>query len=66
MQDKVDALEEEKNSHINKVADLRALLKKVNLDGEKRVTFIKNKNVSHFINLTKHSYSQSLRTELQQ
>jgi hypothetical protein len=46
LQDKVSTLEAEKNSHINKISDLRALLKKVNTEGEKRVTFMKNKNVS--------------------
>ena len=42
-------LEAGKESHINKISDLRSLLKKVNLEGEKRVNFIKNKNVSLFI-----------------
>lgn len=46
LQDKVDMLEAEKDSHVNKISDLRSLLKKVNQEGEKRVTFIKNKNVS--------------------
>jgi len=46
LQDKVDMLEAEQDSHVNKIADLRCLLRKVNQEGEKRVNFIKNKNVS--------------------
>jgi hypothetical protein len=46
LQDRVDMLEAEKDSHVNKIADLRSLLRKVNQEGEKRVTFIRNKNVS--------------------
>jgi len=46
VQDKVDMLEAEKESLVNKISDLRSLLKKVNDEGEKRVNYIKNKNVS--------------------
>ena len=38
-------LEAEKDSHVNKIADLRTLLRRVNKEGEKRINFIKNKNV---------------------
>ena len=38
-------LEAEKDSHVNKISDLRSLLRKVNAEGEKRVSFIRNKNV---------------------
>jgi len=39
-------LEAEQDSHVNKIADLRTLLRRVNKEGEKRITFIKNKNVA--------------------
>jgi hypothetical protein len=45
-------LEAEKDSNINKISDLRALLRKVNEEGEKRVSYIKNKNV----NIMKYNY----------
>lgn len=41
-------LEAEKETNVNKIADLRTLIKKVNEDGEKRVNNIKNKNVIIF------------------
>ena len=41
-------LEAEKETNVNKIADLRTLIKKVNEDGEKRVNNIKNKNVITF------------------
>ncbi|CDW78860.1 UNKNOWN [Stylonychia lemnae] len=46
LQDKVDMLEAEKESLVNQIYDLRQLLQKVNQQGEKKVSYIKNKNAS--------------------
>jgi hypothetical protein len=40
LQNKVDMLEAEKDSHVNKITDLRALLLRVNEEGEKRINFV--------------------------
>jgi hypothetical protein len=48
MHEKVDMLENEKETLQNQIYDLRSLLKKVNTDGDIRLNYIKNKNVSVF------------------
>ena len=63
LQDKVDMLEAEKDSHVNKISDLRSLLRKVNSEGEKRVNFIRNKNVIKYPFLTNISVVHSQRQD---
>lgn len=45
LQEKVDMHEAEKESLVNKISDMRSLIRKVNNEGEKKVSYIKNKNV---------------------
>ena len=40
-------LEAEKESRVNQIYDLRQLLQKVNKQGESKLVYIKNKNVSY-------------------
>ena len=51
LKDKVEKLESEKVSHANHIFDLRQLLQKVNTNGESKVEYLKNKNVSLYISL---------------
>jgi hypothetical protein len=46
LKEKVEKLESEKVSHANHIFDLRQLLQKVNTNGESKVEYLKNKNVS--------------------